>query len=521
MATIALLSLALLSQEVDGGIVRTTTGSDGAVSVIAPGGGVLVDKWSPTREGCLETVIEPADAGFDVVCTIRNASGADPMLLDELPVPAFRLGPTVAAYDFEGSGWPELLSSPNDRLQSTYPNEIYAPVAVLRTADVAVGVSVLYPILEYRHDLSLSIEATGRTDWRVRICASRPKVRGDVWWENECRVPPGAAWSWRICVRFTTRSERWEDTLRPYVDWYRRRYGLPDYKRDSRPVRGFAFASPAEQTNLNPEGWASSIGRPDRDGLGKAASVVQDLAKRWPRVVVWAPTGLASRHKELNYPHQFASRWSAPGPETPNALRTAPRLFRELAVPHEHSWGLWWGRSAQQTPGFDVLPESRVDPNSPPSIAAQLRELRCATDTGATIIGLDAFAHSHNPIWNLIPLLQQMRASAPTVTFCTEGRACDVLHRLAPTWLDAYRTKPFRSGGHERIKGRHLLADLLNPGHETWAGMVFDRSSDPKLFGPQPDQAELRGTVRRIMELGYVPVLFSDIEIMSSTEPHR
>lgn len=493
--------------------VATTVDPDGAVSVTTRQGRVLVDRWKPTADPNLRCAIESQPGGFDVVYRSVPRSSPDPVDVTQLPTPPIKLGPSIAAYDFEGSGWPELLSAPGDRIQGTYPNELYSPLAVLRTADIAVGVSVLYPVLEYRHDLAFSIEAMSSSDWQVRISTGRPTRREDLWWGNAAKVPAGESWIWRTCIRFEENGGDWPKTLQPYLAWYQQRYGRVAYQRDPRPIRGFAFASPADQSPDNPEGWARSIGRPDIEGFDKAIRQVEDLAGRWPRVIAWAPTGLATKNKELNYPHQFASRWTSEDCPNRELFRKAPIDLKSMQIPSTHRWGLWWGHAAEQTPGFDRLPQTRVAPDRPASMAEFMRELGCATETGATLIGLDAFAHSHNPIWNLVPILLEMKRKAPSATFCTEGRACDVLHRLAPTWLDAYRTKPFRSGGHERIKGAFILADLVNPGHETWAGMVYDRSSDPSLFGSKPDPAALRWSVRRIAEYGYVPVLFADIDV--------
>lgn len=481
----------------------------GAVSVIGNNGTKIVDHWTPPRGAVDARVIAVLD-GFDVEYSVTNRS-SEPLTVSELPTPPLRLGETIAAYDFQGSGWPELLTLREAFIQGTYPNELYSPVAVLRTADISVGVSVIYPILDYKHDVSIAVESAGTNAWRVAVNLSNPGKPGYIWWPHPAKLPSGASRVWRLCFRFTSQSERWSDTLSPYVQWFRTTYGKVSYSRDGRPIRGFAVASPADQKSDNPEGWAETIGRPDIDGYAKVAWKLNSLLKDSSRVILWAATGLATRNSSLNYPHQFASRWTDQNKSVPVGLRSAPDELRSIHAPNGAEWGLWWGHAAQATPCFDCIPQTAIDPSDPSQLADVLRELNCGTSLGAKIIGLDAFAHECDPLWRLVPLLEALCRAAPNVKFCTEGKACDILHRLAPTWLDAYQTKPFRSGGHERIKGPLLLADLVLPGHETWAGMVFDRSDDARLFGPNPDPKALTRAVQSVISWGYVPVVFLEI----------
>jgi len=47
--------------------------------------------------------------------------------------------------------------------------------------------------------------------------------------------------------------------------------------------------------------------------------------------------------------------------------------------------------------------------------------------------------------------------------------------------------------------------------------MCYDRCKDPTLSGPTATTAAITTDVRRIMDLGYVPVLFFDLNLQSST----
>jgi hypothetical protein len=51
------------------------------------------------------------------------------------------------------------------------------------------------------------------------------------------------------------------------------------------------------------------------------------------------------------------------------------------------------------------------------------------------------------------------------------------------------------------------------PGHETWAGMVFDRSNDASLFGPNPEHKAQTRAVQSVISWGYVPVVYLDMKM--------
>jgi hypothetical protein len=96
-----------------------------------------------------------------------------------------------------------------------------------------------------------------------------------------------------------------------------------------------------------------------------------------------------------------------------------------------------------------------------------------------------------------------------------------VLHRLAPTWLDAFATQNTSAGTKARIRGPFHLADFIVPGHETWAGMCYDRDPEPALFGPNASPAAQTRDLNRIMQLGYVPVTWLPLSLdsLSATAP--
>ena len=137
-------------------------------------------------------------------------------------------------------------------------------------------------------------------------------------------------------------------------------------------------------------------------------------------------------------------------------------------------------------------------------------ELDPAVSTGASLIGLDAFSHTETPVWELYGFLLQAKARYPNVKFCSEGRCCDILHTLAPTWIDGYRFR-IRPGAELLVTSEpFLLANFLLPGNETWSGMLFDRSGIPDLAGGTSVQSSQEAAIAKVAANGYIPVVFVD-----------
>lgn len=486
------------------------------LTVVDAAGRNVIAGWElrvthPSPDVRASASVRPLPDGFDLTYSFAN-KGVRAAPIAALPLPPLQLGATIDHWDFEHSGWSVPLSGVGTRRQATYPNDLYSPVSVMSGLGLTVGMSVQYPVLSYRHDVSIATTQTSYGLWQPEMRLSGPMPAGDLWWGNNASIPPNEARTYTVSFRFAAQTGDWRTTLTPYRDHFQRTYGRVAYNRQAKPIKGISLAAMDLQTPQNPNGWTSLAGAPDRNGYRTAAMAVQNALATSSRVVVWAPTGLAYQNRSLNYPPQFTSRWLAEG-RAISPLNDGVRQFSQIRTPAGKSWGLWWGHAAETSPGWDTLPLVRVDPSNAQHRAAISREIRTATSCGATLIGLDAFAHNHNPLWNLVGLLDQLKQEAPLATFCSEGRACDVLHRLAPTWLDAYTMGRTSNGTASRIKGPFHLADFLVPGHETWAGMCYDRSKDAALFGANASSTTQTSDIQRVIRDGYVPVVWLNLNL--------
>ena len=120
-----------------------------------------------------------------------------------------------------------------------------------------------------------------------------------------------------------------------------------------------------------------------------------------------------------------------------------------------------------------------LDPDDPKDVEFSFAELKLAEERGIVEIGLDGWRFI--PLWDRLEYMKRMKENFPSLRFISEGNDPDIGHVLAP----GYRGQDC---------GPPLLADWLNPGHESW------RQLHPNTQTPEQ--------VRQYMEWGLVPVTF-------------
>ncbi|MFM7052734.1 MAG: hypothetical protein ACKOYN_11495 [Planctomycetota bacterium] len=477
-------------------------------------GRLLFDRWNPVvsasggRLAPSSVKVSPVTNGVSVEYTFTNASAAPMAPMDlELPILQVISSPRIMDASFLGEARP-IPTTPTPWIGGVYPRDLYSPVTAMTWTGGAVGISLIYPILDYRHDAAVVIRNAGSGQWKPIIGLTNASV-GDHWstvLKYQASVPPGGQRVYRVEIRATT-GRGWLETLEPYRQHFQRTYGSVRYVRDGRNIAAVQTAMGEFQTSANPDGWASEAGRPDTEGYGSIASLMRQGLLKADRVLLWSPTGLHRTNKERNYPFKFVSRWFEPG--APASMRNAPATLATVTTRPTQRWGLWWGHAAEVQSSWDSASFSPISMSDESTLKLAKRELNLAVSTGARIIGLDAFTHHHAPVWELHPWLKQMTSENPGVAFCTEGRNPDIMHALAPTWVDAFGTNKYQPTSGPLIASRFVLADWLLPGHETWAGVMWNRSDRTELQ-TEVGGASRRAEIDRLRLLGFVPVLFGD-----------
>lgn len=335
----------------------------------------------------------------------------------------------------------------------SYPDDLYSPVALIDDGEVAVGVSLIYDLFEYKHLIRSSwYKNRGRYGFRFQLGGDKPG-------EKDHLLPPGATQSYTFTVRFA-RPENRLATLEPYRAYFRKRFGQVRYKRDLRPV----FGEPTGLTTFlknekNPYGF-SPRARLDLVGWRPYVDHLLDQAgEGYRRVMIWCPSGLYRIGH--NFPCEFQSAWK------PMQVASWPEQYPRLREKNVDV-GFWWGRSGQISGGWNSGELETMDPDNPEHRRFAYNELDLARRRGGRDIGLDAFKHI--PLWQRYGWLQRLIKDFPELHFITESCDCDIMHTIAPTFT-LWRKQASPA----------VLADWLNPGHETWIRIVA-REHDGEKF---------------------------------------
>lgn len=454
--------------------------------------------------------VSPRLNGASIEWVFKN-TGTTPAVPTDLELPQFVLGSSPKIVDATFLGAAASVSTyETPWIGGAYPRNLYSPITALKWSDCAVGLSLIYPVLEYRHDATMVVRNLGGGRWQPLIALSNAKVGGH--WTTvlayPASIPPGGEKRYTVELRANKGVDDWTETVEPYRQYFRNTYGAVQYTRDGRTIRAIQLAMGDRQSSANPDGWITESGRPDLNGYSTVANLIRSSFNKAARTVVWTPTGLYKQNVDRNYPFRFTSRWTDPAASV--AMRNAPSVLSNITTQPGQSWGLWWGRAAHPQSRWDTGEFTPLKLSEPRTLKLAQIELDIAIESGAKIIGLDAFTHSHSPIWELRPWLQQMVSGNPGVVFCTEGRNPDVMHILAPTWVDAFGTDKATRVNGTLLTSRFVFADWLLPGHETWAGLMWNRSDRADLRTPSAGSTARAKEVQRLHALGFVPVLFGD-----------
>lgn len=473
---------------------------------------------TPTSAGVTPIVeLQEQPTGFDLIYTFTNTSGTT-RSLGKLQLGVVNLGENIWFRDFNKSGAEHAADYSYIAPAYLYPAWIYSPVVVMGNSKYTVGVSIQYPMLEYKHQTRVMMYSPGGSTmngpagrgWAVEY---RLNNFGDETGlgriDRAASIRPGETRTYVVSVRVTDHDDAWQRTLLPYRGFFRATYGGVHYQRDPRPVNCVALAATEHITDDNPLGWGQMKQyRPDVGGWRAAVQEIRQPSN-WPRVMVWMCSGTYQYSRDDEW--QFTSRWLT-SPKLAEALDptigfpTIPASGREL--------GLWWTESQRYNAGRDAL--TLFSRQKQIHVKSAFKELDLAVRAGATMIGLDTFHDFATPAWEHYFWLRDMQERFPKVTFVTEPIACDVVHTLAPTFFQqwAYTQPPQRAEDVYPIATPHFLADFLLPGHEIWGGMRYSDYS--QFYGQRPTTDKVLQDMAATAAMGYVPAFAEAIDLSSS-----
>ncbi len=464
--------------------------------------------------------LQQQPTGADIIIDVRN-TGSAAKKLGVIGVGVINLGENVEYFDSSEAGvWVAKRASNMVGNCKMYPDDLYSPAMVIRNSDMAVGVSLNYPVMDYKHDVKVLIDSPGGymaqgdagKGWTVRFGLANYGNEGMQM--HQGMLPAGESRTYVVSIRITKNPQEWVSTLLPYRNFFRSTYGGVQYQRKTTPVLGVTIADPTQISASNPLGYHGGL-RPDINGFARTK---QHLLRPvgWPTTMLWMPTGLFNENQNQNFPYQVGSQWNrspqmATALDPVNGLPGVPAAGREL--------GIWWGRSLLQSNTWNSADMIKFDPDNPAHRARAFEELDGIAATGATVVGLDTYIQPHTPIWKSIPWLKAMKERHPQLSFVTEPAQSDVLHTVAATYVTGFTLSPAPGTTDERklynISGPNVMMDFINPGHETWGSMSYHHHR--RLLGGMPSLAKMEEDMRKWAQWGYRPVFFDVMNMPANT----
>ncbi len=475
--------------------------------------------YIPRRGAALEPELDivPMTNGFDMVYTFTNDRTID-MPIGAVEFNGLKLGNEFDYRRLGSDGYKERVdaSNPVNRFYFGYPHgprSPYSPVAVVETEDHVIGVSILYPVLEWEHDALGTLERTGGSsgdDWRLRWKLSNfGNDRGRLKVRHPTKLAPGETRTYTVCVRITDNHDKWIGTLTPYRDFFQQTLGGVTYERDARPIVPFSLAGRGLLSNENPYGFRQEEFRPDIHGFGPLLDWYADRDVQNRRVLFWQPSGLQRFNLDNNLPFKFTSFWSE-GDQYGHAMGDAPQEFQRFVTENNIDLGFWWGQSTRIAREWDVAESEILDPENSEHVAIACAEIDAAVAAGATFFGLDAFGSvSAIPVWDLVKWLEILNERYPDITFVAEKHKPDIVHRLAGNFYQAYnkgRSNPSSVEEVRKITNPHPLSNFVLPGSEIWLSFRFEIPERVPGFIATPEFQ--RSEFEWALEGGYIPIMF-------------
>jgi hypothetical protein len=288
-----------------------------------------------------------------------------------------------------------------------YPDDLYSPVAVIRgvrggSRTYTMGVSVLYPVVEYQHAFELwLVRAYGERRLHLRLGVQEQFAQG-------CRpgcgmdamVPAHAERTYTIALRFVPDSDidadathaAWLRALVPYRNYVADQYGGVSYTRDPRPVAPYVpAAEPSHHAPENPRAY-----RGDRT--------------TWPTTAGWGPIAAQIAAFRTDAAITRAMLWSPTGVYYGNGIDVSvnPHATDDREAPglHPSMAPIVWGPDERSLSNFPALILSPMIEGSPlydpvyATAAASLDALAALPASGTVMGYYHGYAGVHHARWN-------------------------------------------------------------------------------------------------------------------------
>ncbi len=478
----------------------------GNAPIILSRGTPILEHFDPAIKA--EVALQEQPSGGDLIFRFTNTAG-EPKRLGVINLGIATIGRKISYWDFRDVPRLRAVDGQSFAAQwADYPDELYSPVFVLQGDKYTLGISLLYPVMAYKHDVRLSISSPGGKQvsgeggrgWLARFQLGSIGDAPAAALAHESELRPGESRTYVVCVRAMASGPGWQRTLVPYRNFFRELYGTVKYKRRPEAMQGFHVAAESWLEPSNPRGWNPEF-RPDLAGWSGLVRHLRDM--KAGGIVLRGQSGAAPSN---SVPFQMATPWAkqqgyAELLDRERGLPSLPALGTELA--------LWWGHSCQVSTTFEGQVWEAFEPSYTDHVQASLAEMDAAVRAGASTIILGDFRHAVTPIWTQYTWLRTLQARYPKARFVIEPSCSDILNVVAPTLVRATLDQKATSPETQLlVDGPNSLADFLVPGHEVWASHSYARYAE--YFGAPADADRVARDAARIADAGYVPLLWWD-----------
>lgn len=343
---------------------------------------------------------------------------------------------------WKGNDW-------NKGSPALYPDDLFSPVIVVRGEKYLFGISLQYPVLKYKH--------------RVTLAFFRPYGEKNAGASIDLKdsLKPGESRTYTISVRVGRKDYDWLKTVLPYRNYFAGKYGQVQYKRDPRPVMPVLTAFEALTSANNPYGYLNDRNqRPDLFGWGPWTQIMLGYrTSGFERVMLWTPTGVypvPPGAPDYNYPMLFMTPMLTRPVmrDSLNELKKVPAAGMQMGYYQGYAGKIHFDWN-------DPRPEI-INPDNPEHRRRGFAEIDLALGLNPDFIGLDAIPEL--PLWDALRWVEMLKARS--------NRAVRFLGEMTPSdiWLTRHASLAFA----HLVKGPDRLADFLLPGHEIWSGIRYD-----------------------------------------------
>ena len=437
-----------------------------------------------------------------------------------------------------------------------YPDDDYAPLVSLSNNDYHIGMSLQYPVLDYKHEVDLYYWVNPNST-KANVCL---RMNDHAWTNlvnNAGDIADGETREYTLSVTVVRRNgwsggepdNAWMYSFQNYRRYFWWLYGPTQYTRDPEPVRGhliaYDFLIDCSVPTTNEYGFdnlGTSNARPDLYGWKTWAGQWNAAHSRgWNRLMNWAMSGLyRNRSRQcggltynLNYPMHFATYIDdhTYDPGGGPVMTWITDVSSSTGI----SFGMWWGRSSSKVPASwdpdtTAYPAPvRINLGSTSEKDDAKDELAEAVDTyHASEIGLDAM--SWMPTWDKYAWIKELQ-DYRNVRYIHEQRGSDIDHTIMPiyaylTWNTSLQGAPqthCNSGYDGYLRwDAPLIQDFLNPNHETWGEMHGTWIVDYVTIcgSGTANASEMEDFLEEIASRGFVPMYlpFSSIPLSTNVD---